>query len=159
MEDQDQQNKTQESKTLENKTLQHKTLEDILTDRGTSGGFGDKRIRRSKDFKFYGVSMSRTGNAERSIAVKFIRSNGEQLVIPYHDLNSPYRFDGKNIIELSTSTLHITIEGKGLEKILDYLAEHRLMWIKEPIDSTDSFFSSDDEGEIVISEIKVDLMS
>jgi len=154
MEDQHHQNKSNHSKTQENKTLQ-----DILTDRGTNGGFRDQRIRRSRDFHFYGITQSRTGSAERSIAVKFIRSNGEQLVIPYHDLNSPYRFDGKNTIELSTSTLHITIEGKGLEKILDYLAENRLMWIKEPLTSEDSFFSGDDEDKVSVNEIRIDMVS
>lgn len=149
MEDQDQQNRDS----------QNRSLQDILTDRGTNGGFRDQRIRRSRDFNFYGITQSRTGSAERSITVKFIRSNGEQLVIPYHDLNSPYRFDGKNTLELSTSTLHIIIEGKGLEKILDYLAENRLMWIKEPLTSEDSFFSSDDEDEMVVSDIKVEMVS
>lgn len=97
--------------------------------------------------------------SELALGFKIIKSNQEQLVIPYHDLLSPFKFDGKSIIEISTSTLHITIEGQSLEKILDYISEHRLVWIKEPVDSGDTFFVSVDDDEITIDSIQIDTIN
>ena len=146
---------------MENQDLPNKTLRDILTSRGNNGGFGDIKIRRSRDFRFYGITQSRTGTPEHTFALKIIKSDKEQLVIPYHDIGTPIKFDGKGIIEISAASIHLIIEGKGLDKILDYLAEHRLMWIKEPETSEDLFFDNemdDDENihdKVIIHSIEV----
>jgi len=142
---------------MENQDQPNKTIQDLLQ-RGYNGGFSEVKIRRSRDFKFYGITQSRTGMSETTMAFKIIKSNLEQLVIPYHDLATPIKFDGKNTIEMSASTLHITIEGQGLESLLDYITEHRLMWIKEPENSSDTFISSDEGGEIVITSIEVKMI-
>ena len=134
---------------------QNKSIQDILNTHGPNGGFSESKIRRSRDFRFYGVTQSRTGSPERSLSLKLIKSSMEQLVIPYHDFGSPISYDGKGTIELTASTIHITIEGKGLGKLLDYLAEHRLMWIKEPENTADTFNSGGDEDDIVITSIEV----
>ena len=120
----------------------------ILQDRGTRQDFTDSRIRISKDFPFYGVTQTKSGHAEISLALKIIKANGEQLIIQYHELISPMRFNGADKIELSTSYLKITISGKNLGVLVDYLAEHRLVWIKEP----DSDWVEVKEGEVEIDK-------
>ena len=83
-------------------------------------------IRPSDNFTFYGVTKTKGGEAEISLALKLIMENGSQLIIQYHEINSPMKYDGATTIELNTSTLSITITGKRLDDIIDYLAEHRL---------------------------------
>lgn len=140
---------------MENQDQNSKSIQDLLNTRGINGGFNDQRIRRSRDFKFYGITQGRSGKPETSLAIKVIMSNGEQIVIQYHDLLSPIKFDGGSKIELSTSMIHLVIEGTGMDKILDYLAEHRLMWIKEPESSADIFDNFSDSEEIQIESIAV----
>lgn len=141
---------------MANRDLPNSTLQDLLASKGTDGGFGEIKIRRSRDFQFYGITQARTGNPEMTLSLKVIKSSKKQIVIPYHDISTPITYNGRNKIELSASTIHLTIEGSGLDKILDYLAEHRLMWIKEPEDTADSFHSSDDdENNVIINSIEV----
>ena len=111
----------------------------------------DKRIRISEDFHFYGITKTQAGNPEITIALKIILADGSQLIIQYHELISPMRFDGASTIKLSTLTLELIIKGKNIGNLLDYLAEHRLMWIKEP----DSDFTQLKEGEVEIEKIEV----
>ena len=111
----------------------------------------DKRIRVSEDFPFYGVTKTKAGEPEITIALKLIMADGSQLIVQYHELISPMRYDGANTIKLSTLTLEIIVTGKNLDNLIDYLAEHRLMWIKEP----DSDWGEVKEGEIKIERIEV----
>jgi hypothetical protein len=62
------------------------------------------------------------------------------------------RFDGAAKITLSTPTLKIAITGKNLDNIIDYLAEHRLVWVKEP----DSDFPQAGQGEAIIEKIEIE---
>lgn len=112
----------------------------------------DKRIRISEDFKFYGITKTQAGNAEIAISLKIILKDGKQLIIQYHELISPMTYDGISTIKLSTSHLTIEIKGKNLSDLLDYLAEHRLMWIKEP----ESDWGEVGNGEVKIEAIEVD---
>lgn len=121
----------------------------ILQDKKPS--FLDERIRISKDFTFYGVTQTRAGEAEISIAFKIIKTNGEQYIIDYHELISPKYFDGAGKIKLNTPYLSIVIEGKNLGNLVDYFAEHRVVWLKEP----DSDFLKVGEGEVDIESIEV----
>jgi len=123
-----------------------KKISDIIQDKRGGQDFTDTRIRISKDFAFYGVTQTKSGQAEISLALKIIKADGEQLIIQYHELISPMRFNGVDKIELSTSSLKIIILGKNLGDLIDYLAEHRLVWIKEP----DSDFVQVDEGEVEV---------
>ena len=108
-------------------------------------------IRPSDNFTFYGVTKTKGGDAEISLALKLIMENGSQYIVQYHEINSPMKYDGANTIELNTSTLSILITGKRLDNIIDYLAEHRLVWIKEP----DSDFTEVDEAEPEIEKIEI----
>lgn len=128
-----------------------KTISEILQDKKGGKDFTDTRIRISKDFMFYGVTQTKSGQAEISLALKIIKANGEQLIIQYHELISPMRFNGADKIELSTSYLKVVISGKNLDELIDYLAEHRLVWIKEP----DSDFVDVKEEEVEVNSIEI----
>ena len=137
--------------------MQHQQKEDrkpigkLLQERKGIADFADTRIRMSKDFTFYGITQTKSGDAEISLALKIIMASGEQLIVQYHELISPIRFNGVDEIKISTTTLSVIIKGKNLEKIIDYLAEHRLVWIKEP----DSDFMKVKEGEVEVLGIEV----
>jgi len=122
----------------------------ILQEKKT-GSFTDTRIRISKDFTFYGITQTKSGSAEISLALKIIKETGEQLIVQYHEFMSPMRFDGATTIKLATPSLTIKIVGKNLTDIIDYLAEHRLVWITEP----DSDFTQVKEGEVEIESIEI----
>ena len=99
-----------------------------------------------------GASKSKSGVAEVSLALKLIMEDGSQLEIQYHEFVSPMKFDGATLIEISTPTLSIKINGKNLQSIFDYLMEHRLVWIKEP----DSSMVETKEGEAEIEKIEIE---
>lgn len=129
----------------------NRLVEQILQEKRGVPEFIDSRVRISKDFTFYGVTQTKSGHAEISIALKMKMKDGSQLIIQYHELLSPMRYNGADKIELTTTGLTIVITGKNLEPIIDYLAEHRLVWIKE----ADSDFMQVEEGEVEIEEIEV----
>lgn len=129
--------------------LDKKPIGKLIQDRRPS--FIDKRIRISEDFTYYGVTKTQSGNAEIAIALKLILKDGQQLVFQYHELLSPMLFDGVSKITLKTLSTEITIEGKNLDRVIDYLAEHRLMWLKEP----DTDWGEVEEGEVKIESIEV----
>ena len=105
-------------------------------------------IRPSTDFTFYGVTKTRSGHPENSIALKIITESGEQLLINYHEIISPTRCSPNfDKIKLSTLNLAISITGKNLADLLDYLAEHRVVWMKAP-DSDFMKVEKEDEAEI-----------
>ena len=60
-------------------------------------------------------------------------------------------YDGASLIEFSTPFISVEIKGKNLEPILDYLAEHRLVWLKEP----DSDWVDEKEKEVIIQNIDI----
>lgn len=128
------------------------SINKILNEKQGVSNFKDTRIRQSKDFAFYGVTKTQAGNPEISLALKLILKDGSQLLIQYHELNSPMKFDGSTQIELHTHSLNIVIRGARLEPLFDYLAEHRLMWVKEP----DSDFVQVKEAEPRIERIEVE---
>ena len=109
-------------------------------------------IRPSDNYTFYGVTKTKAGEAEISLALKIILENGSQLIVHYHEINSPMRYDGATTIELNTSALSIIITGKNLADLIDYLAEHRLVWIKEP--DSDFIQVANNEPEIEKIEVK-----
>ena len=137
--------------------MQHQRKEDkdpisrIIKEKKGISSIKDKRVRISKDFTFYGVTVTKSGDPEISLALKIIKESGEQLIIQYHEMISPMRYDGAGLIEFSTPYLSVKIEGKNLGDIIDYLAEHRLVWIKEP----DSDFIESKDKEAKVERIEV----
>ncbi len=140
-------------------------IKELLANRAySSAAFNNEKIRRSRDFEFFGVTQSRTGTPETAKAIKIILSSGEQLVIKYHEVGCPITYDGTGKIEFTIAgTSKITIHGNNLEAILDYLAEERLMWIKEPESSKDLFWEYSENNQnvdfVVISSIIIDTIN
>ncbi|GAB5552873.1 MAG: hypothetical protein Sapg2KO_24640 [Saprospiraceae bacterium] len=99
---------------------------------------------------FFGISDERAGNV---LALKLISSVGTQKAVHYHDILSPMDFDGTSEIVLLTSAIKIIINGRNLDKLFDYIIQHRVMWVKEPQDS----FSDVEEKEVEISSIRFEL--
>lgn len=96
---------------------------------------------------YYGISDERTGNV---LALKIVSSVGLQRAIHYHDIISPMDFNGESEIILLTSSLKVIINGHNLERLFDYIIQHRVMWIKEPQDS----FVAVEEKDVEISSIR-----
>lgn len=112
-----------------------------------------KRIRECENFTFYGVTKTKAGSAEISLALKLVMADNSQLIIQYHELMSPMKYNGVDEIEITTPTLSVTIKGKNLDDIIDYLAEHRLVWIKEP--DSDFLLAKEKTDNVEIEEIRV----
>ena len=91
----------------------------------------DKPASLSEDYTYFGVTKTQSGGFENALAFKVKFKDGTQNIIQYHELISPFRFNGSDLIELATTTLSIKIKGKRLEPVLDHLAVHRLTWMKE----------------------------
>lgn len=96
---------------------------------------------------FFGISDERTGNV---LALKLVSCAGTQRAIHYHDIVSPMDFNGADEIILSTTALQIVIKGHNLQKLFDYIIQHRVMWMQEPQDS----FSKVEAEEVQISTIR-----
>lgn len=96
---------------------------------------------------FYGVADDKEGNV---IALKFIIESGEQRAIHYHDILSPMDYNGENEIIISTTRLKVTINGKNLDDLFDYIIQHRVKELKEPRNS----FTEVGEHEVEISSIR-----
>ena len=95
---------------------------------------------------FFGISDERTGYV---LALKVVSATGTQRAVHYHDLVSPMDFDGNAEITLSTTALKIIIKGHNLEKLFDYIIQHRVLWMKEPEES----FVEIEEGAVEINTI------
>lgn len=95
---------------------------------------------------FFGISDERMGNV---LALKVVSAIGSQRAIHYHDIISPMDFNGDSQIVLFTTAIKIIINGRNLEKLFDYIIQHRVMWLKEP---QESFIQTPDE-EVEISDI------
>lgn len=105
--------------------------------------------RENPQEKYSYFKITRSEDREISFLIKF--KDGKQKIIQYHDLVSPYDFDGNGLIELTTPTLSIKIIGKNLEKIFNYIRRFRLDWIKEP----DSSLIEVKDGEPEIERIEI----
>lgn len=125
----------------------------LVSEKTSKSRFG--KIRNSDDFTFFGITKTKNGDAQQSLALKLILQNGEQLMIQYHELVSPMKFNGSDLIQLSTPILSIEINGNNLENIFDYLGEFRVVWMKEP----DGSFMEKNEEEASISRISINPIS
>ena len=64
-------------------------------------------------------------------------------------------YDGASKITISTTRLSITIQGKNLDDLFDYIIQHQVKWIKEP----DASFMEVLEEMMEISYIKFEEVS
>jgi len=115
-------------------------------------------IRRAKERKYYGYTFDqRNGQHPLSLALDFLTKDGSRFGIFYMEIRSPIHFNlgedgsGQKIV-LNVSSSEITIEGKHLSPIYEYILEQRIVWLKE----SDSSFSGDgEENEPVIERIEI----
>lgn len=112
----------------------------------------DKPASISQDYTYFGVTKTQSGGIENALAFKIKFKDGSQNIIQYHELISPFKFNGSTEIELATNKISIKIIGSRLEPVLDHLAVHRLTWIKEH----DATFPPSVTNEPVIESIIVD---
>ena len=116
-----------------------------------------EHIRKAKDRKFYGFTHDQAGMHPLSIALDIFQKDGNRLGVYYLEIASPVRFNqGGGVqrasISFNTPTLLITIEGKNLVSVYEYLLEQRLVWLKEK----DSSFAEVKENEPLIENIKIE---
>lgn len=109
-------------------------------------------IRKAKDRKFYGFTMGENNRNPLSLAVDFFTKDGNRFGVFYMEIASPIMFNlgsgsSGQTITLRTSSMEITIEGKKLAPVYEYLLEQRLVWMKE----LDSSFSPDDNETVIES--------
>ncbi|MEM7373773.1 MAG: hypothetical protein AAF587_34440 [Bacteroidota bacterium] len=109
-------------------------------------------IRKAKDRKYYGYTFDQAGRHPISLAIDFFLKDGNRFGIFYMEIASPILFnlgDGisKQTISLNTANLEITISGKGLAPVYEYLLEQRLVWMKE----IEASFVTDGNGTLIES--------
>jgi len=112
---------------------------------------GLDEVRKSRgNNPYFGVTNSRSGIPENSIALKLISASGEQKALHYHDILSPLDYDGIGKISIATLKLKVVIEGENLEELFDYILEHRVKWISE----AQSSFEEVEDGKPIITTIE-----
>lgn len=123
---------------------QNKNLPTLIKDRKSSV------LKSRGKSRFFGIADDREGNV---LALKFISESGEQKAIHYHDIVSPMDFNGNNKIVLNTPRVTITIRGKHLEDLFDYILQHKVKWIEEP----QSSFPDVEEGMLEINSLRFEM--
>jgi len=111
-------------------------------------------IRKARDQEYFGTTFDRQGMHPVSAAIDFHLSSGDSFGVFYYAILSPILFNrgqgaSPQKIRLKTQTLEITIQGRNLYSVYEYLLEQRLVWVKE----ADSSFVPDEEGKTVIEQI------
>jgi hypothetical protein len=130
---------------------QNKQIPFLVREKERKNKATENRIRPSSDYPFYGVTKTVRGEPTLSMALKIILKDGRQFAFNYHELVSPIEYDGASEISIQTLSKTITIEGRNLEQLFDYILEHRLVWMKEP----DSSLVIANDNEVQISAISV----
>lgn len=128
---------------------------------GNNPPFGSDRpefIRKAKDRKYFGYTFDQAnGRHPLSMALDFFTKDGNRFGVYYMELSSPIIFDLGKSGNGQTITLHvggreITIEGKNLSSVYEYILEQRLVWVKEHEGS----YIEAEEGEPVIERIQIE---
>lgn len=81
---------------------------------------------------------------------KLLLRSGKTVSIPYAYLPVITLTAEKQLV-INTHDLTITIKGRGLHKIEEWLTEEKVLWIQESHTTTDT-----DEGDVFVSEIKTE---
>lgn len=91
---------------------------------------------REFESEYYGIENIR--NPLACIDLRF--ADGNRKAIPYSDF-SEINFDPSDGIEIITADKKITITGRDLERLYDYLVAYRVRYVAEGVGSTlnDSF--------------------
>lgn len=114
-----------------------------VTDQDNSG-----QPANTNEYAFFGLAHNQT----TPLGFKIFFAAGKIAAIHYHDLISPFEFDGACNIKLKTPALELKITGKNLSILFDHLFENRVAWIKEP----DTSFAQVSEGQPEIEAITLE---
>jgi hypothetical protein len=114
-------------------------------------------IRKATDRKYYGYTFDQAGRHPISLAIDFMTKDGDRFGVFYMEIQSPIQFqlgDGvtEQKIQIQTHSNEISIEGRKLAPIYEYLLEQRLVWLKEE----DSTFEPNIEDSQVKSIVLTD---
>lgn len=107
---------------------------------------GNWQTPDEQDADFYGLER---GNRFVRRFKLFFRT-GSVISIPYAYL-PVIIYDPDKHLKIKTGELEITIKGRGLDKLSDWLNEEKVLWIKESASNIDS-----EDGDVFVSEIAVD---
>lgn len=81
---------------------------------------------------------------------KLFFRDGGIISIPYAHLPVIIFNPDKNL-KIKTSDIQITVKGRGLDKLSDWLNEEKVLWIKESPSNIDT-----EDSEVFVSDIQVD---
>ncbi|MCB0846265.1 MAG: hypothetical protein KDD63_25310 [Bacteroidetes bacterium] len=103
----------------------------------------------------YGATYDKAGKHPISLAIDFFTKDGNRFGVFYMEIASPILFNlgsgtTGQTITLRASTIEVTIEGKNLAPVYEYLLEQRVVWMKE----LDSSFITEG-NETVIDSIRI----
>lgn len=124
-------------------------------DQGNVSKITEKEIiRKAKDRGCYAYTFDQAGRHPISLAIDLMLKDGSRYGIFYMEIQSPIQYqlgDGESgqKILFKTHTIGITIEGRGLGPIYEYLLEQRLVWLAE----MNSFFAKKDKTSIELITI------
>ena len=129
-----------------------------LLGQNNSGVENKTPIRKAKPFKFYGITFNQVGTHHPiSLAIDFFTKDGGRFGIFNMEISSPVLFDlGGEVrpqsIILKTNSVTITIEGRNLDRVYEYILEQRLVWMKE----ADNSLIEENNDEAIIEMIKME---
>lgn len=133
--------------------MEKKTIQNLQEDNGTRkwGNYHNK-VAPNQDNEFVSdfIGIERQ-NGERSIMLDIQFQNGKQKAIPYTYL-SGMEYDPSEGITLEFMEKKITILGRNLDKLYEYLLLHRVNYLKENVGDLDDT----PENQLFIEEIKLD---
>jgi hypothetical protein len=107
------------------------------------------QVPHQKEYEFFGLAHSQAS----TIGFKIMFAGGNIAAIQYHDIISPLEYDVQGLITIRTLSVNITIKGKNVQELFDYLFENRVVWMKEP----DSSFTQVPDGQPEIETIKLEI--
>ena len=87
------------------------------------------------------------------VGFKILFGDGRVAGIQYHDIISPLEYDGAGLITLRTRGAVISIKGKNLSGLFDFLLQNRVSLLREP----DSSFMQGPEDQAEIETITLEL--
>lgn len=98
-----------------------------------------------KQYSYFGVER----NNKMVRRFKLILRSGKQVSIPYAFL-PVLVFEHDGLVCLKTKDLSISIKGRGLKPLEEYLSREEVRWIKESVSNRDIKETEDFISEIVI---------
>ena len=104
-----------------------------------------KAANSEKQYSYFGVER----NNKMVRRFKLIFRSGKQLSIPYAYL-PVIVLEHDGLVCIKTSDLSISIKGRGLKALEEYLSKEVVRWIKESVSNRDTRETEDFISEIIV---------